>query len=87
MLGAPHHLQGQGAVETQIREIASAIIATLGAKAERGWFSGPWLSTLEGVINSTVVMHMECSPYGVLHTRVCVYGVLHTRVCVCVCFE
>jgi hypothetical protein len=69
VLGAPHHSQGQGAVETKIREIAAAIIATLGAKAEREWFKGPWLSILEGIINSTVVMHMECSPYGVLHGR------------------
>ena len=67
--GAPHHSQGQGRVETKIREIANAIIATLGAKAPREWMKGDLLARLELTINSTVVELMGCSPYCVLNGR------------------
>ena len=69
VLGVPHHSQGQGLVETRIRSIASAIMATLGHKAPREWFRGQWLNRLEGIINASVVEDLGASPYCVLMGR------------------
>ena len=69
VLGAPHHSQGQGLVETRLRGIAGAIMATLGHKAPRTWFEGPLLGRLEGVINATFVQPLGGSPYWAMHGR------------------
>ena len=70
VLGVSYHSQGQGLVETKIREIAAAIMATLGAKAERDWLKGPLLAKLEGIINTVVVEEtVKGSPHWVLHGR------------------
>ena len=69
VLGVPHHSQGQGLVESRIRSIAAAIMATLGYKAPREWFRGPWLNRLEGIINASIVEDLGASPYGVLMGR------------------
>ena len=67
--GAPEHSEGQGKVETLIRQIASALIATLGHKAQHQWADGSLLTRLEGIINSTVCEPTGSSPYGVLMGR------------------
>jgi hypothetical protein len=69
VLGVPYHHQGQGLVETKIKGIAGAIIATLGHKAPREWFKGKTLDNLEGIINSTIVSSTGMSPYAVAHGR------------------
>jgi hypothetical protein len=65
--GAPYHSQGQGIVETKIREIGAALVAVLGNKAESSWWKGRMLADLERVINSTVIEHLGFSPYAILH--------------------
>jgi len=69
IVGVPHHLQGQGMVETRFRGIASAIIATLGANAPADWAKGGLLIKLENVIITTVVMPIAGSPSWVLTDR------------------
>ena len=69
VIGVAYHSPGQGAVETKIRAIAAAIIATLGGKAQTAWFKGDTLMKLESVINSTVVEHLGMSPYRIMYGR------------------
>jgi hypothetical protein len=69
VLGVPEHSEGQGKVETLIRQVASAIIATLGHKAQHQWKDGSLLSRLEGIINTTVCESTGSTPYGVLMGR------------------
>jgi hypothetical protein len=69
VIGSPYHSPGQGAVETKIREIAAAIIATLGGRAQTAWFKGQTLMKLESIINSSVVGHLGMSPYRIMYGR------------------
>lgn len=64
--GVPHHSQGQGIVETKFRGIAHALMATLGRKAPREWWTGPHLQMVELFLNSLVCEPMGCSPHCVL---------------------
>ncbi len=56
-------------METKIREIAAAIIATLGGRAQTAWFKGQTLMRLESIINSSVVGHLGMSPYRIMYGR------------------
>ena len=62
---------GEAALNGDTRADAGSSNGPVGGRDRFGrrLSEGPWLSILEGIINSTVVMHMECSPYGVLHGR------------------
>jgi hypothetical protein len=46
-------------VETRIRGIAAALVATLGGKAPKAWFTGPHLADLEAIINIINTTHVE----------------------------
>jgi hypothetical protein len=67
--GLAHHSQGQALVETRFHGLATSLMATLGAKAPKGWFTGSTLAKLEGVINSTIVEPIQGSPTWVLTGR------------------
>ena len=69
VIGVAHHSQGQGLVETRFRGIASAIMASLGAKAPHTWAEGPFLGRLEGIINATGVASTGGSPSWALNGR------------------
>lgn len=70
VLGVAEHHQGQGTVETKMRGLATAIIATLGGKAPTGWFKDPrMLMRLEQVINSTYTSAHGGCPGWVLTGR------------------
>lgn len=65
--GVPHHSQGQGVVETRIRTIAEAIMATLGHKAPEQWNRGMLLTNLELYMNSTYCESTTGSPYWAMY--------------------
>ena len=65
--GIADHHQGQGLVETRMRPLAEALIATLGAKAPSDWNYLKTLPKLEFLFNSTFCDGVRGSPYYVLH--------------------
>ena len=67
--GIPYHHQGQGLVESRIRPLAEALIATLGHKAPGDWNHLKTLPRLEFLINSLFCDGTRGSPYWVLHGR------------------
>jgi len=69
VIGLPYHSQGQGLVETRIRGVAAALMATLGAKAPRTWFEGHLLARIEDSINSTYVSSIGMTPAMAMYGR------------------
>lgn len=63
VIGVPYHSQGQGKVESRIRSVAAALMATLGHKAPLDWFKKPYIADLEGIINNTHCAPLGGSPY------------------------
>lgn len=55
--GVAEHHRGQGMVENRFRWLASALIATLGMKAQEAWCDKPWVAKLERIINSARVYY------------------------------
>jgi hypothetical protein len=66
-LGIPYHSQGQGLVETRFRPLAASLMATLGHKAPRAWWTGRLLDRLEGIINSTFCEPIHGSPHWAMY--------------------
>jgi hypothetical protein len=67
--GIPDHHQGQGIVETRMRPLAAALIATLGAKAPSDLNCMKTLPRLEFIFNTTYCDGIRGSPYYVKHGR------------------
>ena len=69
VLGAHEHSQGQGKVETRFRNIASSLIAVLGARASRGWAVGPLLMQIQTCINTSYCEAIRGTPSWALAGR------------------
>lgn len=67
--GIADHHQGQGIVETRMRPLAAALIATLGAKAPSDWNYMKTLPRLEFIFNTTYCDGIRGSPYYVKYGR------------------